>query len=435
MENVNRLLESTEIPAMFRVRQHFDRAHLTPEQIRQIIAQLLHEGPLRRSIRPGLRIALTAGSREIRNMPEILAAAAECLRNQGAYPFIVPAMGSHGGATAEGQRALLESYHITEARCGCPILSSMEVVPIGATPDGQTVFLDKNAADADGILIINRIKAHTGFHGPYESGIMKMMAIGLGKQAGAEACHRRGFGHMAENLEAFGRVILQRAPVLGAIAILENAFDETARLVGLLPEEIPQKEPLLLKEAKDSMPKILLPSCDVLIVDEIGKNYSGTGMDPNVTGRQVTPYCSGGLRAQKVAVLRLSSKSHGNGYGIGAADCTTQAVYRSLDLNAMYINGLTCLAAGPCHIPCVFDSERLAIQAAIRMCEDLPPSGPRVIRIANTLNLETILVSENCLEEVQAHPQLEAAGAPFSLSFSPTGQLLSPVTAEGLPSA
>ncbi len=298
-----------------------------------------------------MRVALTAGSREICNMDEILAAAVECLKEQGARPFIVPAMGSHGGATAEGQRELLASYQITEERCGCPILSSMETVPIGSTPDGQTVFLDRYAAEADGILVVNRMKAHTGFRGRYESGILKMMVIGLGKQTGAEACHRRGFGHMAEDLEAFGRVVLQKAPILGAIAILENAFDETAQLVGLEPEEILEREPGLLEQAKAQMPQILLPECDVLIVDEIGKNYSGTGMDPNVTGRHVTPYCSGGLRVQRIVVLRMSGKSHCNGYGIGAADCTTQAVYRTLDLRAMYINGLTCGEMGPCRIP------------------------------------------------------------------------------------
>lgn len=335
MDEIRTLLEGVRLPRMFRVRQIFDHTCIRREELRRTVSHLLTAEKLGKRICPGMRVALTAGSREICNMDEILAAAVECLKEQGARPFIVPAMGSHGGATAEGQRELLASYQITEERCGCPILSSMETVPIGSTPDGQTVFLDRYAAEADGILVVNRMKAHTGFRGRYESGILKMMVIGLGKQTGAEACHRRGFGHMAEDLEAFGRVVLQKAPILGAIAILENAFDETAQLVGLEPEEILEREPGLLEQAKAQMPQILLPECDVLIVDEIGKNYSGTGMDPNVTGRHVTPYCSGGLRVQRIAVLRMSGKSHCNGYGIGAADCTTQAVYRTLDLRAM----------------------------------------------------------------------------------------------------
>ena len=423
MDEMDRLLKDVALPPMLRVRQHFDRSQITREQIPYVISKLFTSGALRGTVHPGMRIALTAGSREIKNMDIILSSVVHSLREQGAYPFIVPAMGSHGGATAQGQRELLASYHITEERCGCPILSSMETIPIGSTRDGQAVFLDRTAAQADGILAINRIKAHTGFRGKYESGIMKMLVIGLGKQKGAEACHRRGFGHMAESLETFGAVILHKAPILGSIAILENAFDETARLVGIRPEEIARLEPMLLSEAKNLMPQILLPSCDVLIVDEIGKNYSGTGMDPNVTGRHVTTYCSGGLQAQRIVVLRLSPKSHRNGYGIGAADCTTQAVFRSLDLESMYINGLTCGEMGPCRIPCVFGSEKLAIQAAVRMCETLGPAGPRIIRIPNTLHLEELLVSANYLEEVQNHPRLELVAPSHEFIFHADGNL------------
>ena len=427
MDEIRTLLEGVRLPRMFRVRQIFDHTCIRREELRRTVSHLLTAEKLGKRICPGMRVALPAGSREICNMDEILAAAVECLKEQGARPFIVPAMGSHGGATAEGQRELLASYQITEERCGCPILSSMETVPIGSTPDGQTVFLDRYAAEADGILVVNRMKAHTGFRGRYESGILKMMVIGLGKQTGAEACHRRGFGHMAEDLEAFGRVVLQKAPILGAIAILENAFDETAQLVWLEPEEILEREPGLLEQAKAQMPQILLPECDVLIVDEIGKNYSGTGMDPNVTGRHVTPYCSGGLRVQRIAVLRMSGKSHCNGYGIGAADCTTQAVYRTLDLRAMYINGLTCGEMGPCRIPCVWETEKLAIQAAVRMCEGIGRQGPRMIRIPNTLSLEKIMVSENLRAEVEKNPRLEIRGEPENFIFGEDGCLSSSI--------
>lgn len=423
MSQVQKLLEQVRLPRMLRVRQRFDPGHISPEEIPARISRLLHTVPLSTGIHAGMRIALTAGSREIQNMDVILAAAVSSLRELGADPFIVPAMGSHGGASAEGQRALLSGYRITEESCGCPILSSMETVCAGRAPDGRPVFLDRTAAEADGILLINRIKAHTGFRGRYESGLLKMMVIGLGKQAGAESCHHGGFGHMAENLERFGRVILENAPILGGIAILENAFDQTARLVGLGRDELLTREPLLLELAKAMMPQILLPECDVLIVDEIGKNFSGTGMDPNVTGRHLTPYCSGGLRSQSLVVLRISPKSHRNGYGIGAADCITEALRRELDLEAMYVNGLTCNLLGPCAIPPVFENDRLAIQAGVSLCQGFGPEGPRVIRIANTLSLGEIMVSENYQKAIQNNPRLEILDGPLSLEFDSNGTL------------
>lgn len=424
MREVNRLLSDISIPRMVRVQQHFAHEHIDREQIGPVISGILSEEKFASQIRPGMRIALPAGSREICNMDEILTSVVRFLKEKGAKPFIVPAMGSHGGATAEGQTELLKGYSITEERCGCPILASMETVLIGQTADGQDVFLDRYATEADGILVLGRVKAHTGFHGRYESGIMKMMAIGLGKQKGANACHKYGFGRMAENLELYGNAILKHAKILGAIAILENAFDQTYRLVGMSREEIPEKEPELLELSKTLMPQLLIPECDVLIVDEIGKNFSGTGMDPNVTGRAVTPYAIGGLRSQQVAVLGISDKTHGNGYGIGVANFTTQRVFRELDLDAMYINGLTCLAMNCCKIPCVFDNDRLAIQACIKMCENLGPEGPKVIRIKNTLQIEEIMISENYLDEICEMPGLSVVSEPFSMVFDNAGFLV-----------
>lgn len=423
MSGAERLLEGIPIPKMICVHQKFDRAHIEAKDIPEAMIRALSSPYIKKRIYPGMRIAITAGSREICNIVSILASAVQFLKQCGADPFLVPAMGSHGGATAEGQVALLQGYGITERQCGCQILSSMETLPVGQTSDGQTVFLDRYAAQADGILIIGRVKAHTGFHGRYESGILKMMTVGLGKQAGADACHQKGFGSMAANLELFGRVVLQNVNIVGAVAILENAFDETHSLVGLGPEDILEEEPKLLEQSKALMPQIFLPACDVLVVDEIGKNISGAGMDPNVTGRNLSPECTGGLQSQQLAVLRLSPKTHGNGYGIGAADCTTEQVFRQLDLDAMYVNGLTCKGITPCRIPCVFRNDRLAIQACIKACESIGPDGPRVIRISNTLNVETIQISENYRREIAGDPRLEAQGEPFSLSFNQEGNL------------
>ena len=423
MEEVDRLLSDIQIPQMFRVRQHFVSAELPEEKISKTVAEILSTEPFRKKICPGMRIALTAGSREIFNLDRILCAAVEFLKAQGARPFIVPAMGSHGGGTGEGQLELLAEYHITQENCGCPILSSMETAQVGTTLDGQRVFMDRNAYEADGILVINRVKPHTNFRGDYESGIMKMMAIGLGKQEGAEVCHRRGFQFMAENIREFGHTVLENTNVIGAIAILENACERTAHLIGLQKEEIEEREPILLNCARELMPKILLAECDVLIVDEIGKNFSGTGMDPNVTGRHTTPNSSGGLNVQRIAVLGLSEKTRRNGFGIGAADCTTQRVAGQLDLQAMYVNAMTSTGIRLCAVPCTLKNDRLAIQACMKTSVGLGPEGARIIRISNTLHLQEIMISANCLEQVRKTANMTVIDEPFDLLFDQEGFL------------
>ncbi len=306
------MVKDTPVPRMFKVRQTFPRPRIHAEEIPGIIKELLSEEKFSSRVRPGMRIAITAGSRGIANVALTTKCIADFVKSRGAFPFIVPAMGSHGGATAEGQKAILEGYGITEEYVGCPILSSMKVKKIGVHEEGGDVYIDKNAADADGIILGCRIKPHTAFRGPYESGMMKMMAIGLGKQYGAEVCHEAGFKNMAKNVPLFGKCIIKNAPVLFAVPTIENAFDETCKITAVAAEEIEALEPGLLHEAFGYMPRILVDSCDVLIVDQIGKNFSGDGMDPNITGTFCTPYASGGIDAQRVAVLDLSPETHGN---------------------------------------------------------------------------------------------------------------------------
>ena len=414
---VNTILDPIGIPDMFMVRQTFEKTKIDPAEIPSFVRGIIQTKMKERIIRPGMRIAITAGSREICNIALILRSAAETFRRLGAEPFIIPAMGSHGGGTAEGQRAMIEGYGITEAYCGCPILSSMETVLIGETEDGQPVYIDRYAAEADGIFVIGRVKLHTDFRGKYESGIMKMMAIGLGKQKGAQSCHRQGFGHMAENVRKFGHAVLENSAVTGALAILENAYDQTAELVCLDRSEIEDREPVLLERARTLMPRILLPECDVLIVDEIGKNYSGVGMDSNVTGRHATPFSEGGLRAQRVAVLGLSEKTHHNGYGLGLADCTTSQVIEELDEEAMFVNALTTGISSASMIPLAFDTPERAVKACIRMCTGIEENGPRIIRIPNTLHLEKILVSVNLADAVRRTPCMELEGTPFRMKL------------------
>ena len=310
-------------------------------------------------------------------------------------------MGSHGGATAQGQLDVLTSFGITEESIGCPIRSSMETVCIGHTDEGHPVHIDRYAAEADGIILINRIKLHTSFRGEYESGLMKMMAIGLGKQKGAETCHAEGFPRMHHMVPLFGKVILENAPVAFGLGILENAFDKTAQLHALTPAQIITEEPKLLKVAASLMPSLGFESCDVLVVDEIGKNISGCGMDPNISGVFATPGMTGGISAQRRCILSLTEETHGNGYGMGAADVVTQRLYDQLDLDMVYPNSITSTSLGFAKVPVIVDTEENAIKLCIRTCHRIDKDNPRIIRIKNTLELSEFEISEAMIPEMK----------------------------------
>lgn len=417
------LVSDQTIPKMFKVKQVFPRPKIEPEEIPGIIESLLSQEKFSSKVKPGMRIAITAGSRGIANVALTTKCIADFVRSRDAHPFIVPAMGSHGGATAEGQLAILEGYGITEDYVGCPIISSMEVKKIGVNEEGMDVFIDKNAAESDGIILGCRIKPHTAFRGPYESGIMKMMAIGLGKQHGAEVCHEAGFKNMAKYVPMFGRAIIKNAPILFAVPTIENAYDETCKIIAVNADEIIEKEPPLLQEAFANMPRILVDSCDVLVVDQIGKNFSGDGMDPNITGTFCTPYATGGIRSQRVCVLDLSPETHGNGIGLGYSSATTKRVFDQLDLSSMYPNAITCTVLGGVRIPIVMESDREAIQVCIRTCNEIDKKNPRVVRIPNSLHIEHIMLSESYYEEAKNNPNLIIESEPEYLPFDEDGNL------------
>lgn len=417
------LVKDTYVPRMFRVKQNFPRPRIEKEEIPDVINGLLSQEKFASRIKPGMRIAITAGSRGVANVALTTRCIADFVKSRGASPFVVPAMGSHGGATAEGQKALLAGYGVTEENVGCPILSSMEVKKIGVNEEGGDVYIDKHAAEADGIILGCRIKPHTAFRGPYESGMMKMMAIGLGKQYGAEVCHEAGFKNMAKNVPLFGKCIIKNAPVLFAVPTIENAFDETCRILAVAAEDIEAQEPELLKEAFTYMPRILVDSCDVLIVDQIGKNFSGDGMDPNITGTFCTPYASGGIASQRVAVLDLSPETHGNGLGIGMASATTKRAYDQLDLASMYPNAITCTVLTGVRIPLVMESDKEAIQVCIKSCNEIDKKNPRIVRIPNSLQLEHIMLSEAYLDEIRDIPGLDVESEPEELPFDEDGNL------------
>lgn len=420
---VSKLVSDIQLPKMFRVRQHFPRPKIEVDKIPDIIASLLSEDKFSSQIKPGMRIAITAGSRGVANVALITKCIADFVKLKGASPFIVPAMGSHGGATAEGQRDILAGYGIVEEYVGCPIILSMEVKKIGQTEDGRDVFIDKNAAEADGIIISCRIKPHTAFRGPYESGIMKMMAIGLGKQHGAEVCHAEGFKNMAKNVPLFGQAILKYAPVLFAVATIENAFDETCKLIAINADEVAEKEPPLLKEAFTYMPRILVDECDVLVVDQIGKNFSGDGMDPNITGTFCTPYATGGIKSQKVCVLDLSPETHGNGIGLGYSSATTKRVFEQLDLPSMYPNAITCTVLGGVRIPIVMESDKEAIQVCVRTCVEIDKTNPKIVRIPNSLHIEHIMLPEAYYNQAKQMSNITIESEPEYLKFNENGDL------------
>ena len=415
-------MEEVPIPGMCRVRQRFDRDGIS--DVAAVLREKLNDEKLKARIRPGMRVVLTGSSRQIANMPLILKKLAAFVRAQGGEPCIIPAMGSHGGATAEGQKALLEGYGITEDYCGCPILSSMETVRVGQLPDGDEVRMDRFAHEADAVIVVGRIKAHTAFRGTYESGLVKMMAIGMGKRAGADSLHRAGFGKMGERLPLYAKVVFDNCNVIFGVAPIENEFDQPCRIEVIPAEEIFDQEPELLRYAKSRLPRILLPETDVLIVGEIGKNFSGSGMDPNVTGTFGTPYATGGIQKQRVVVLDLSEQTHGNFIGLGMADTTTKRAFEKLDTNAAYFNMLTSTVLCVGKIPMVLEDDKLAIQAALKTLTQVDRDHIRMVYLKNTLSLETIMVSEALLEQVRGRDDMEILEQPHPLSFDSEGRLL-----------
>ena len=420
-EGSKALIENAVLPKMMTVEQRFSRPVLPVERIPEHVAALLSEPGIAERMRPGMRIAITASSRGIANAALILKTIVDAVKTRGAIPFIVPAMGSHGGATAEGQRAILAEYGITEESMGCGIDASMEVVRVGCSEDGDEVSIAKCAAEADGIILNCRIKPHTSFRGPYESGIMKMMAIGLGKQAGAEACHRKGFANMAKMVPSFGRVILKNAPILFAVACIENAFDETAEIHAVAAEDICEREPQLLKRAFENMPRIHAEDCDILIVDRVGKDISGAGVDPNVTGIQCTPYVSGGLKSQYVVFLDVTDASHGNPGNLGLADVTTRRAVEKICLDTVYVNAITYKLLSGNGIPVFMDNDRDAIRLALKFCFS---DNPRIIRIQDSLHVSRIQFSEAYLQEVDTNPILTRLTEPEPMAFDGEGNLL-----------
>lgn len=419
MNVIEELLRPYPLPNMVKIRQKFPASEI--QDVAKAVQKTIKEAGVLNKIAPGNRVAIAVGSRGIADIPILTREVVNAIKSVGGEPFIVPAMGSHGGATAEGQIDVLEQLGVTEQAVGAPIRSSMEVVEIGRLPNGLPIYVDQLAYEADQVVVINRIKPHTAFRGPVESGLMKMLTIGLGKQKGAEAAHAYGFKYMAEHVPAMAREILKKVPILFGLATIENAYDRPAKIVAVPAEKIEETEPGLLLEAKALMPKILFDPIDVLIVDEIGKDISGDGMDPNITGRYPTPYASGGPEVKRIVVLGLTERTHGNANGIGLADITTKKVFDSVDWVKGYANALTSTVVKTVKMPMFLETETLAVKAAIKTCNAFDLTKVRVVRIKNTLELKEIWISEGLLAEAKERKEIEILSEPVPLQFQLEG--------------
>ena len=412
-------------PRMLRLRQHFDAPIVedVPAEVHRQIDRL----NLDAKINPGESVAISAGSRGIANMDRILRATVDALKALGARPFIVPAMGSHGGGTAEGQREVLARYGITEETMGCPVKATMEVVRIGTTEDNIPVHFDRYASEADHVVVLNRVKPHTGFSGEIESGMMKMMLIGLGKHRGAIVYHKAIVHHSFDRIvRTVGRLVLEKCPILFGLATVENGYDQTARIAAVESERLEEMDRELQKQAKAWMPRLPFRTGDLLIVDEMGKEISGAGMDTNVIGRKYHDHRAAEEEYPKVTrifVRDLTEHTEGNAAGLGLSEFTTRRLVEKIDFHATYINVLTGMHPSSGSIPIHFDTDREVLDAALGTIGLIEPEDARVMRIKNTLELGEVEVSEAYLKEMEGRDDLEVLIPPREMAFDEKGNL------------
>ena len=413
------------LPRMVRLRQTFEASRVNdiPSEVERQLATL----NLGQQVKPGQTVAITAGSRGIANIAIIIKAACDHVRRIGGKPIIVPAMGSHGGGTAEGQRQIVEGYGVTEAFTGAEIRASMETVIVDTTPQGIPVHFDKHAFGCDHVLVVGRIKPHTGFVGPVESGLHKMMLIGLGKHEGAKIYHRAILDYsFLEIIRAVADVVLKKCKVIGGLGVVENAYDETGLIAAVAPNDFFTRESELLTLAKKWLPRLPFANTQLLIIDEIGKNISGTGMDTNVIGRKYNDHAATAnddVSVKRIFVRGLTEATHGNATGIGIADLTNTRTINQVDRRITAINCLTGGHPTAAMLPIAFDTDRDVIQAALPTLGLVEPTNAKVVQIANTLHLGEVLVSEAYLPEIAQRPDLAIIDGPFEMPFDADGNL------------
>lgn len=419
-------------PRVFRVRQTFDRT-----RVADVAAETRREMErlnLRERVRPGERVAITAGSRGIANISAVIQAVVGHFQTLGARPFIVAAMGSHGGGTAEGQRRILADYGITEESCGCPVLCDMETIVLDRTAEGIPVHFARDAAGADHVFIVNRVKPHTRLEGEFQSGLLKMMLIGLGKHEGAKVYHRAFADFSFDQIvRSVARRVMDKGRMLGGLGIVENAHDETALLRGVLPVEMEEREKELLALARRWLPRLPFDHADILLVDEIGKEISGCGMDTNVIGRkalihQAAPHES--PRIKRVIVRGLTEQTHGNAAGIGYAEFCLTRVVEQMDRRSTWINVTTAGYPAVGKIPPHYDTDRETLEVALGTIGLAEPARAKLLWIRNTLDVVEVGCSEAFLAEARARADLEVLNEPRMLPFDAEGNL--PATVIGV---
>ena len=416
-----------EFPKMALIEQSFNSQKV--EDISAVIVREMATLNLNEKVKKGDTVAITAGSRGIANIDGITKTVVDNLKDLGARPFIFPAMGSHGGATNEGQVDVLKGFGITEATMGCPIRSSMDVVFLGDASDGYPIYVDKNAMESDHIVVINRVKPHTKFEGPIESGLMKMMAIGMGKHKGAEYYHKAAVQLTFQKIvERVGIEVIQRSPVLFGLGIIENAFHQTCLIKAVLPQDIYEVEKSLLQKSIERMARLPFDEIDVLVIDQIGKNISGTGMDTNVTGRNrdILGDFTSTPRVKRIFVRDLSVESGGNAIGIGFADFTTTRLANQMDKSKTYVNCLTAISPEKGAIPMHFDTDQEALNACFQSIGNISAADVRLVHIKDTLSLTNISVSRSYESAIRENPALRMLGDWKKPKLDKAGNLVSP---------
>jgi hypothetical protein len=372
---------------------------------------------LRGKIKNGSSIAIATGSRGIDNLVVVIREVVQFVKDQGGNPFIVPAMGSHGGATAHGQEEVLAGYGITETAVGAPVKSSMNVVELPGDGLEHRIYMDKYAYESDGIILINKIKPHTDFHATYESGLVKMAVIGLGKEMGAEAIHHYGVYGLTQLIPESAKKIFATNKIIAGIAVLENAHDKTMMIKSVIGADIMDKEPKLLEIARQNRPSFPVDKFDVLIIDKMGKNISGVGIDTNIVGRlkiygQKEPSTPD---IKSIVVADITDESHGNATGVGLADIITRRLFDKIDFSSTYKNIATSSFLERGKIPFITEHDVSALELALRNCGNATPGGERIIRIKDTLHLDELYVSNNILNEIANNPHIEVVAKDIPL--------------------
>lgn len=399
------------LPKMYRVRQSFNKEHL--EDIEGTVAREFAKAEIRAQVKPGMRVALAVGSRGIRNLSRIVKCVVDQLLALGAEPFIVAAMGSHGGGTLEGQLEILHTYGITQEAMGIPVIANNDVELLGSTSRGIQVYFDKLCLEqADLVIPINRVKLHTDFVDTIQSGMCKMLVIGLGHHKGCTAIHKADFSYFGDTLREATRLILSRAKVGFGVAIMENAYDQTLLVEAVPAEKMLEREAELVMLSRKNMPILMIPDIDVLVVEQIGKDISGNGYDPNILGKSflLKEFVLPVPKIDRMVVLDVSPASHGSAVGIGIFDVTTRKLFDQLNMEAMYANDIALGCLDDCKIPLVAADEEEAIRVAVKVLRDNDPEKLKIVRIRDTLHMEEIQVSEDLLDVVRADPRLELLG-------------------------